>query len=133
MIDHWDDDVLLKSVLGLAEARQEGQLQDHLRDCSTCRLKYERLKAEIEIIGSFNPPIGVAAPSLPKAVRIPFKSLLKIAALLTVGFLTGYVASELTQPVAVNVSEQYIQTRTVPASPAAFTTCDQDDILVAIF
>lgn len=127
---HYDDDILLKSVLQLLDDGEETEVRGHLSQCQDCSRRLEILKAETGVIGGFVPHVAPNVPPLPQAKRISFAPLLKVAAILVIGFLAGYLTSEWTRPDPVNVVPQNLTTNAQSAPVSDFTTCEQIDIRI---
>lgn len=127
-MDHLNDDILLKSALGLLDEAEEKRIEDHVKTCDQCRNQRNSMNHQIEIIGSFEPKLDVQAYPLPRARSIPFLPLLKAAAILIIGFMLGYLTSELSQPRAVSVMEQQLITKAPVTTMATYKTAEQVDI-----
>lgn len=129
-MEHYNDDTLLKSVLHLLDKGEETDVRDHLSRCAKCSRRLDILKAETEVIGSFVPHVAQNVPPLPQAKRISFAPLLKVAAILVVGFLAGYLTSEWTRPDPISVVPQNLATKGHSTPNTDFTTCEQIDIRI---
>ena len=123
---HISEDILLKSTLKLLENGEEASVQMHLSQCDECRNRYFQVKQENEIIGSFDPQFEVEVPPLPKAKKITFMPLLKAAAILAIGFLTGFLVNEWARPNPVNVIPQNIMTKAQVTTTVDYVTCEVD-------
>jgi anti-sigma factor RsiW len=121
---HPDEDTLLKLVLETLDEPAAGQAAEHLAACEPCRAIFDRFKAEAALLGSFDPPLEISAPPLPRAKIVSLKSFLRVAAILIIGFSAGFLAREWTRPQAVVVVEQSLVTHAPPDS-IAYAACDQ--------
>ena len=65
-MNHIDEDALMKMALQLLEKGEEDALLDHLSACDDCRERLERIRRDIELIGSLEPGIEIASVPLPK-------------------------------------------------------------------
>jgi anti-sigma factor RsiW len=121
---HPDEDTLLKLVLETLDEAAAGQAVEHLAACEPCRAIFNRLKADTVLLGSFDPPLAISVPPLPKAKMVSLKPFLRAAAILIIGFSAGFLASEWSRPQAVVVVEQSLVTHAPPDS-IAYAACDQ--------
>lgn len=129
---HLEDDELQKSVLQLLDEHEERQLQEHLLQCDDCRTRFDLLRQQTEIIGSLEPEIEQPDYPLPRAKRAAYIGLLKVAALLLIGFLVGFGVSELSRPVHVNVVQQQLDIPTPSISVTRYASCEPVDIEVVL-
>lgn len=125
-MNHIAEDTLLKSALKLLENGEEARVQMHLSQCDECRNRYFEMKQENEVIGSVDPQVEMEAPPMPMAKRITFVPLLKAAAILAIGFLTGYLVNEWTRPCPVNVVPQNLMTKAQVTTTVDYVTCEVD-------
>ena len=123
---HIAEETLLKSSLRLLENGEEARVQMHLSQCDECRNKYFVMKQENEIIGSIDPPFEMEAPPLPRAKRISFMPLFKAAAILAVGFLTGYLVNEWARSAPVNVIPQNLMPKAQVTTTVDYVSCEVD-------
>jgi hypothetical protein len=111
---HPDTDTLLKFVLQTLEESDEPVVREHLAACDQCRELQQNMQREVQRLGSINLPIGMPAPPrLPGRLRVPM-AVLRLAAVLAVGFLIGYGTAQLSQP----VNSVPVQQRLIPAQVA---------------
>ena len=127
---HPDDDKLLKSVLQLLDEHEESELKNHLLQCDDCRARFERLRRETDVIGSIEPEINKQIFPLPHARNITYVTLLKVAALLLIGFMAGYGTSHLTSPECINVVGHQLKTSSPPESLTRYAACESVDMAV---
>jgi len=115
---HPDTDTLLKHVLQTLEESDEPIVREHLAACDQCRELQQNMQREVQRLGRINMPIEIPAPPrLPRRLRVP-TAVLRLAAVLSVGFLMGYATAQLSQPVSsVPVQQRLIPSRVaVPSS-----------------
>ena len=67
-MNHPTDDTLLKLVLELLDDNENAALREHLDRCADCRARYERMRANTDMLGSISP--DVEAPSLPSRTHV---------------------------------------------------------------
>jgi hypothetical protein len=125
---HPDEDTLLKSVLGILEESEERQVQQHLAECPECQTRLEKLRKDTEIIGSLE--LETMAPEIPfpKPVRINFMPVIKVAALLLIGFIVGFGSSNLSHREAVNVIPQRLQVNPPMEKAIQYSACEPIDL-----
>ena len=127
-MSHPNEDQLLKLVLELLDADETRQIEEHLTKCEPCRQRMEELQHQTEMIGSIEPEIEREFYPLPVIKRVRSMTLFKAAALIIIGFLAGYGASQLSQPEPVNVVPQRIQVTSDEGSVTDFTVCESVDL-----
>ena len=127
---HPDDDKLLKSVLQLLDEHEESELKNHLAQCDDCRSRFERLRRETDIIGSIKPEFERQTFPFPRTRNFTYASLLKVAALLLIGFMAGYGTSHLSSPECINVVGHQLKTSAPPESLTRYATCESVDMAV---
>jgi hypothetical protein len=111
---HPNTDTLLKFVLQTLEEPDEPIVREHLAACDQCRELQQNMQREVQRLGRINLPIEIpVAPRLPRRLRVPM-AVLRLAAVLAVGFLMGYATAQLSQP----VSSVPVQQRLIPARVA---------------
>lgn len=122
-MNHPTDDTLLRLVLELLDEDESHSVRGHLEMCADCRARYERMRANTDMLGSISP--DVEAPSLPSRTHVVrFHPLLKAAALLAVGFFGGFAASAVTNKPPVNVVPSCLVTSSPPDSIARYPVSD---------
>jgi anti-sigma factor RsiW len=110
MKHHPDDDQLLQLGLGVLPAEVEQEVQGHLAQCAECAEKQSRLRRETDLIGSLEPEIGpIHYPLRPLLQRRSpaWVAVMRVAALVAVGFVAGYAVSYLGRPEPVTVVPYY--------------------------
>ena len=127
-MSHPNEDQLLKLVLELLDADETRQIEEHLAECEPCRQRLEELQGQTEMIGSIEPEIDRAYYPLPVIKRVRSVTLLKATALILIGFLAGYGASQFSQSEPVNVVPQRIQVTSDEGSVTDFTICESVDL-----
>ena len=125
---HPDTDTLLKFVLQTLGESDEQIVRDHLSTCEQCRALQQNLQGDINRLGSVNLHIEMPAPPrLLRRLRVP-TAVLRLAAVLAVGFLIGYATAQLSEPVrTVPVQQRLIPVEVaVPAS--GYIPCQAVDL-----
>jgi hypothetical protein len=130
MTNHLSDEEMLKSILQLLNDQEEEQVQVHLAECESCRLKYRQIRTETEFIAGYDPIQATEVPPLPKIRSLSIAPLMKIAAILIAGFLAGYLTSDYTRHQTPEIVEQQMAVNTPQMISAAFATCPQVDTRV---
>ncbi|MGB5872859.1 MAG: hypothetical protein WBH56_04000 [Bacteroidota bacterium] len=124
---HISQDTLLKLALDTLEAPAKGRVQTHLDGCSRCRKQLGEIQLAMRTIEGVRVDVPLEAPPLPMA-RPRSMFWMRAAAILFVGFLLGFIASESLRSPNVTVVQQQI----IPTSPevakAAFISCEEVDI-----
>ncbi len=128
-MSHPNEDQLLKLVLALLNADETRQIEEHLTECEPCRQRLEELQVQTEMIGSIEPEIDREFYPLPVIKRFRSVTLFKAAALILIGFLAGYGASQFSQSEPVNVVPQRIQVTSDEGSVTDFTVCESVDLI----
>ncbi|MBL1213634.1 MAG: hypothetical protein D8M61_09840 [Ignavibacteriae bacterium] len=124
---HIVEDTLLKYQLELLEGEELVNVKNHLTLCETCRLKLDKIKSELELISSYDPEVEDV--HIPIAKKRRSSTLwLRRAAVLLVGFVSGYSTSLYLQPDQVVVVSQYLNTNKTNISFDDYTFCPSVDI-----
>jgi len=127
-MSHPEDDKLLQSVLHLLSEQEEMVLKDHLSKCPVCRTRLDQLREQTDLIGSIELETDQPVYPLPSVRRKTLKTIIKIAALILMGFIAGYCTSDLSRPSYVNVIPQQLNSAMLLSSEAGFTPCESVDI-----
>ena len=125
---HYDEDILLKLGLELLTKEEEKNIREHLSECEQCRDTFSIIKGDINLIGSFEPDVEPKIIPLPVKKKNITRRLLKVAAILVVGFFVGFLSSDLSNPEKVIVVKQSIIKRTILESTGNFKTCELVDL-----
>jgi predicted anti-sigma-YlaC factor YlaD len=124
-MNHLSEDKLLEYVLAIIEDESEIEaIENHLESCDDCRARLDNINKDIDAIAGVKSPI-VPLPQLPakKSFRIG-GVILRAAALLLFGFLTGYIVADYTRPEPVNVSPSYLILSPPPDSAIGIVLSD---------
>lgn len=127
MIQHFDEDTLLKYKLELLEHEELADVKNHLTICQTCKSKIDEITAEIDLMSSYDPEVEEVYSPVTKN-RKNYSVWLKRAAVLLVGFVTGYSTSVYVQPDHVVVVGQYLNTAKANDVITDYTVCPSIDI-----
>lgn len=128
---HPDEEKLLGFVLETLDQTGGSTVREHLLSCSRCNETERRLRDDLARIKDID--IRVEIPSPPRLVRNErfLPALLKMAAVLAVGFLIGYMTAILSAPDRPIV----VQQRLIPApgvtSSRGYVTCPAVDVMPA--
>ena len=126
-MQHYNEDNLLKYQLELLDGDELINLRTHLDSCQLCQTKLADIKNDVELISSYDPDINdVQIPIIKN--RKSYAVWLKRAAVLLVGFVTGYSTSVFVQPDHVVVVGQYLNTAKTNAVMTDYTVCPSIDI-----
>lgn len=126
-MEHLTEDALTKAVLEVLDESEQAAGQQHLSSCPDCRSRFEDLKQQTTALGSVQ--LNLPLPALPLPLKRGFRAgmALRIAAVLVLGFLIGYLTSDLSQPCQTNVIPQYLQPVTEQQSGLNFVACEPVD------
>jgi len=126
-MNHFDEDTILKFVLEVLDDDELKKVRDHLIDCEICNTKFNDIKKQNELIGSYNPDVENKFMPIYKK-KNNYSVWIKRAAVLLMGFLLGYSASVILYPNQVVVVEQYLISKSPQAISTNFTECPNIDI-----
>jgi len=129
---HPTEDILLASVLETLEPDEEATLQEHIAQCETCRLQMNQLEQETDLIGSLEPEMTRTFYPLPARRSTARFTWVKVAALVTVGFLAGYGAAHSFESGRDDILEPYLDARAPDSSLTLFTACESVDTAVQL-
>jgi len=127
MKEHVDQDTLLKLALDTLEPVTKQKVQDHLDGCGRCRTLFGEIEETMRAIGGVRLHVPVEIPPLPTA-RPRSMFWMRAAAILFVGFLLGFIASESLRSPPVEVVQQQIVPRSPEVPRAAFISCEEVDL-----
>jgi hypothetical protein len=120
---HPNENLLLAAALEMLPPEAEDKLRAHLADCSDCAERYQSVSREVALIGGIEPTVATMLYPLPRPRRPSAVSWLRVAALLAVGFLAGFVSSRLLQPEPVRVVPHHLTAPVAAVSLDAAITC----------
>jgi len=126
-MNHLNEDQLLNYVLETLDINDISAIQDHLEYCSECKIQLEKIKKELNVLQSFDPKIEETYFFPRKSNKINY--LLKIAAVLVLGFLSGFLTSDYFNQPHINVRAQTIIPKSPTADSTEFVVCPNVDIL----
>jgi hypothetical protein len=127
MKHHFDEDTLLKYQLELLEDEEMADVKDHINFCESCNSKLDEIKIEINILSSYDPDLEDVQITVIRKTR-NYTTWLKSAAVLLIGFVTGYSTSVFLQPNQIVVVSQYLNTNKSNILFDEFTVCPSVDI-----
>lgn len=114
-MNHPDEETLLKYSLETLDAADASLVREHLSVCQVCRKQQTKIHAELERMSGVAINVdGAAPPMLQRKVRV-LRAAARVAAVLVVGFLAGYMTAELSNP----LHPMPVQQRLIPRSPAS--------------
>jgi anti-sigma factor RsiW len=127
---HPDGDTLLKFVLQTLDEPDTSVVREHLSACEQCREQERKLQGEVKRLASVDFPIDLVAPP-----RLPRKSQLLIAvsrsaAVLAAGFLLGFAAAELSNPVHPIAVQQRLIPAQVALPSSGYVSCQEVDVKI---
>ncbi|MCF7810908.1 hypothetical protein K9N50_07955 [bacterium] len=122
---HIHEDTLVKYALGILKADEKDDVRIHIERCGNCRDKYKKIEGDIRFLSSIKPILKTPVIPLPTA-KSELSNILKIAAILMIGFVTGFGASILSRPATVNVIPYYKQPAVSQSSASEFIQCQPD-------
>jgi len=128
-MNHSTEDQLIGYALQTLSEEELVKVRAHLSECPTCAERLDRVKSEMDLLGSLSVETPVVEIPLPKRSRSPFPALLRAAALLLIGYAIGYGTSFYTRSDCVNVVPFQAQVG-VPSAGATFATCEPVDLNV---
>ncbi|MBM4169404.1 MAG: hypothetical protein FJ215_09635 [Ignavibacteria bacterium] len=123
MTRHVKNDELLKYQMDLLEEGKAKSIRQHLKRCRTCRSALDRAKADLHVIGGFNPEMEIIVPPLPTSSSSRVQSFLRVAAILAIGFLLGVLTSESLRSPAVEIVPQHFVGSPPATTVGQFTVC----------
>ena len=129
-MNHVDGDTLLKYVLETLDEQTEAAVRDHVSVCDRCSRAAGKLQAEVQRMAGIEIRMSDAAPPpLPRRFRI-LQSASRMAAVLAVGFLFGYLTAEVSNPpLRVPVQQRLIPT-VVARNDTDYVPCEATDVSV---
>jgi anti-sigma factor RsiW len=97
-MNHPNGDTLLKYVLGTLDESETEAVRQHLSSCEECSKEERKIDGEVRRLSSVDIPLETGEP--PRLPRRPrgLVPVLKVAAVLAVGFSIGYATAELSNP-----------------------------------
>jgi hypothetical protein len=101
-MNHLDDDTLLQLTLEILDEPEAREAEAHLASCAECRERRSRVQQHIAVIAGIrlDSPLSVSRPPV-RSNRS--RSLWRVAALILVGFLAGWISSQWTNHRPVRV------------------------------
>ena len=107
-MNHISEDKLLEYALGTIESESESaEISEHLKKCRECRNSLASIKNDIDMLAGIKPNKHIKIPSQQSRSKTFAYSLLKIAALLIIGFIAGIGSSVLLYERPVRVMPSY--------------------------
>jgi predicted anti-sigma-YlaC factor YlaD len=125
---HPNADTLLEFVLQTLEESDNSIVREHLSTCEQCRELQQMLEGEVKRLESIDMHFDVPSPPrLPRRSRL-LMTVSRLAAVLAVGFLLGYVTAQLFDPVRpIPVQQRLIPTQ-VEVSSSGYIPCQAVDL-----
>jgi len=124
---HISEDKLLEFALETCEVSERPAIEEHLNKCAECREMLDRIRGDIELIGGIKPKTGFVSQPIPVRRSI-LPGILRMAAVITIGFVLGYGSSSLTKSDPVCVSPSYERLSPPADSVAGYAIPDATDI-----
>jgi hypothetical protein len=130
-MNHVDGDTLLKFVLETLDGQAEAAVRDHLSACDRCSQESGRLRAEIERMSGMEVRVGdINPPALPRRFRV-LRTVSRMAAVLAVGFLLGYLTADLSNPSLPVAVQQRLIPNVVARTDTEYIPCAAIDVRIA--
>jgi len=129
-MNHPDKDKILKYVLDVLDTDEIQSVTKHLEECEACRSELRKVKEEVDTISKFDPVIELEPSPVLKIKKSVFIRILKVAAILVIGFFSGYLASETMRSKPVNVVEQHLIVKAPETSIIKYIPASVVDIFV---
>ena len=108
-MSHIDENRLLAYVLEVLDSDSErAEIAAHLAGCAECRALSERVRGDVDLIGSVSPLGQVLRISNPRARGRMVFAMLRAAAMIVLGIFIGLGASSLLRRPPVEVVPQYV-------------------------
>jgi len=128
-MNHINEDKLLEYALEVLPDRAESDvIERHLESCPDCAAILEKIRGDLELLGSIRPNHPVLKIPFRRA-RIRFVySLIKAAALLILGMAAGYGISNWINEEPAVVSQAYLRLSPPPDSTLGFAAADATEI-----
>ncbi len=114
-MNHIDHDLLLKYALQLLDEADTGHVRTHLAACPACSSRLADLETDTRTISGLDPRIEPSPLPLPIQNPLPVLTYMKLAVALVIGFVGGFLLSELQDQGSVRIVAQHL----VPESPPA--------------
>ncbi len=127
LMDHIDDDTLLKTALEILDQAEEASVRDHLSRCASCSRRLSQLQRDIGELGAVGFPT-MKAPLRQKGKTVLSLRVLRAAAVLAAGFLAGYVTAEIANPGEPIVVAQNFVPAPEGLAPMQNVPCKEVDI-----
>ncbi len=121
---HYDEDTLLKSVLNLLNDEEAWELKKHLLECKECGAKLEKIKRETDTIGEIDLQIPPRSYRFPRKKKAALPLILKTAAVLSAGFIAGYLTSDMSKTCKAGVVPQCIERQASVETAGGFVVCE---------
>jgi len=124
---HLDDDTLLKFHLEMLDPSDDVRIRQHLSACRQCGERDKKVQGEVGRLSEIEMRLDeVAPPPLPRRVRF-FAVAARVAAVLAVGFLAGYMTAEVANPLPPNTVQQRLVPARLAAPPSGYVPCQAVD------
>ncbi|MBT3232720.1 MAG: hypothetical protein HN356_07885 [Calditrichaeota bacterium] len=127
-MEHPTEDKLLGLELELLDAEEKQRIREHIRECKKCEMRFSKVVADTQILGSIDPEIVLPIYDYPDIDKHSFRAILRFAAVLLIGFIIGYGTSLFSRPVCNNVVPQYLKTKPVEQPMFQFTSTEVVDL-----
>ncbi|MDK9699256.1 MAG: hypothetical protein OEM52_03775 [bacterium] len=130
---HPDEMQLLAYQLETLEDAASREVASHVRDCPDCQKQVAAIKNEISLLSGVSVPVTIPPIPLPmpKGMR-KTHSLLRVAAVLLIGFTIGYSTSEILRQELQEVNPQYTAITIPPDSMQYRFSSEAVDLAVHI-
>ncbi|MFC2150385.1 hypothetical protein ACFLQV_02660 [Calditrichota bacterium] len=126
---HLTEDQLLKLSLETISESEANEFQTHLNNCEECTSIYEQIKYENALIETLN-YAGLKPVNIPlRPTKKSFSSaIMKLAAILIIGFVSGYFTAKFVGLEPLVVSPGQIKSSSQISSYTGFYNCEPVDL-----
>jgi hypothetical protein len=124
---HINEDLLYKYALQLLDYKKEVDIREHLDNCDYCKNEFDNIEKRMNLIGSVDFKIDDSYSPAPQKTFI-YSTWIKSAAVLMIGFLLGYSASNIVRNDRVAVVGQTVIPQTTINDTTQFVECPTVDI-----
>ena len=106
---HIDDQTILRYVIDTLDEEERSAVLGHISACEQCMREAERTRSDVERISGFALHLPKTTPPPLMRRASPLAVIARMAAVLVVGFLLGYVTAEMSNPtVSIPVKERLL-------------------------
>ncbi len=127
-MDHLSEDTAIKHLLGLLNEDEKIKTDNHVRYCDKCRELLEEIETGLIELKEIEPAINPGFIPLPDKRKPVLYTLLKVAAILLVGFISGFELSRNSCRRVITIAPHQKQAVQPVDTTSGFTKCEPVDI-----